>query len=282
MMEADGEWHTSDNRYGSTGWKVTHASEQISLSPCRSPPKVSAQLNGTSAADPNGKRKADVEILVLDSDDSDEEGRVKRELSPSFGNSSSAAFNRSMESTSVSAASQLQTDVIDLTLDSDDDDEPSLATRTAEKRKAPETSLPSPTEQIWKKARVDSIPPAVMRNTNGHLHVVNGAPGSSHSNGTISPSALNNLHMPPLHYDPLRDAQRAHSSVYSARPPAVPRPPAPVTSPTIRYGNPSTYLRYPGSNSPPPPPRPRQPSGGHTPHGRDFSTSYGASSSRWP
>jgi E3 SUMO-protein ligase PIAS1 len=288
MVEADGEWHTSDNKYGSAGWKAAHAPavpKQAPLSPRKSPPKASIHSNGASDADPNGKKKPNVEIFVLDSDDSDEEGRVKRELSPSIGSGSSAAINRSMETASLSAASQPQADVIDLTLDSDEDDEPPPPSRTAEKRKAPEHDLPSPTEQAWKKARVDAIPPTVMRNVNGHANGINGTAGSSHVNGTISPSALNALHMQPVHYDPLRDAQRAQSSIYSSRPPSVPRPPATVTSPTLRFGNPP--FGYLGPNSPPqppPPPRPRQPSsGGHlTPRGRDFSSFGGASGSRWP
>jgi E3 SUMO-protein ligase PIAS1 len=283
MVEADGEWHTSDNKYGSAGWKAAHAPvvpKQAPLSPRDSLPKASAHLNGTGAVDPNEKKKADVEIFVLDSDDSDEEGRVKRELSPSIGSGSSAVVNRSMDVASLSAASQPQTNVIDLTLDSDDDDGPSPPPRTAEKRKAPDTGLVSPTELIWKKARVDSIPPPVMRNVNG----VNGTAGSSHVNGTISPSALNPLHMQPVHY-PLRDAQHPQSSIYSSLPPSVPRPPATATSPTLRFGNPAPYRAYLGSNSPPPPPRPRQPSsgGGHlSPRGRDFSSFSSASSSRWP
>jgi E3 SUMO-protein ligase PIAS1 len=287
MVEADGEWHTSDNKYGSTGWKATHAPappKQAPLSPRKSPPKASTYLNGheINPVDPNGKQKANVEIVVLDSDDEDEEGRVKRELSPSIGSGTSAAINRSMEAASLSAASQPQADVIDLTLDSDEDDEPPPPSRTAEKRKAPENSLPSPTEQIWKKARIEPISPTVM---NGHVNGLNGTIGSSHVNGTISPSALNALHMQPVHYDPLRDAQHAQSSVYAPRLPSVPRPPVTVTSPPMRFGNP-TYRSYLSSNSPPPPPpppRPRQPSsGGHlTPRGRDFSSFGGASSSRW-
>ena len=286
MVEADGEWHTSDNKYGSTGWNATHkpaAPKQASLSPRKSPPKAFANLNGTDTVDPNGKRKADVEIFVLDSDDSDEEGRVKRELSPSIGSGSSAAVNRCMEASSLSAASQPQANVIDLTLDSDEDDEPLPPIRTADKRKAPENGLPSPTEQIWKKARVDSIPPAVMRNVNGYANGANGTGGSSHVNGTISPSALNALHMQPV-YDPLRDAQHTQPSIYSSRPPSAPRHPPNATSPILRFG---TYRAYPGSNSPPPPPPPprlRQPSDdGHlSPRRRDFSSFGGASGSRWP
>jgi len=286
MVEADGEWHTSDNKYGSAGWKAAHplvAPKQAPLSPRKSPPKPSMQLNGTNVANPDGKKKENVEIFVLDSDDEDEEGRVKRELSPSIGSGSSAAINRSMEAAPLSIVSQPQADVIDLTLDSDEEDvEPPPPPRTAEKRKAPENDLPSPTEQIWKKSRVESVPP--MRNANGHINGVNGTTGSSHINGTISPSALNPLHLP-IHYDPLRDTQRGQSSVFPSRPPSVPRPP--VTSPNLRFGNPvpSPFRTFLNSNSPPPPPpRPHQPSsGGHIIHRtRDFMPFGGSSSSRWP
>lgn len=285
MVEADGEWHTSDNKYGSAGWKMAHpltAPKQAPLSPRKSPPKSSTQLNGTNVADPNGKKKENVEIFVLDSDDEDEEGRVKRELSPSIGSGSSAAINRSVEVASLSATSQPQADVIDLTLDSDEEDG-LPPPRTAEKRKASENGLPSPTEQIWKKSRVEPIPPAVMRNVNGHVNGVGITAGSSHINGTISPIALNTLHMP-VHYDPLRDAQRGQSSVYSPHPPSVPRPQ--VTSPTLQFvpAPPPFHHRYLEPNSPPPPPpRPRQPNGGGhlTPRGRDFSNFGGSSTSRW-
>ncbi|KAJ7900293.1 PINIT domain-containing protein [Mycena olivaceomarginata] len=118
IVEADGEWHTSDNNPASKG------------------------PNG----DPNGKRKA-AEIVVLDSDDEDE-GRVKRELSPSFASTSSA--NRSYGSVPGEAS---QSAVIDLTLDSDDDEAP---VRPFAKRTASEAGIASPTEQIWKKGRTDT------------------------------------------------------------------------------------------------------------------------------
>jgi len=283
MVEADGEWHTSDNKYGSAGWKAAHppaVPKQAPPSPRKSPPKPSAHLNGVNGADPNGKKKDNVEIFVLDSDDEDEEGIVKRELSPSIGSGSSAAINRSMETTSLSVASLPQADVIDLTLDSDEDNEPPPPSRIAEKRKAPDNGLPSPTEPIWKKSRVESVPPGVMRNINGHVNGVNGTGGSSHINGTISPTALSTLHMP-VHYD---NTQRGQSSLYSSRPPAMPRPP--MMSPTSPFAAPPTFHPFVGPNSPPPPPppRPRQPSGGGhlASRGRDFSSFSGSSSSRWP
>ncbi|KAJ6575057.1 PINIT domain-containing protein [Mycena capillaripes] len=167
VVEADGEWHTSDNKYGSPAWKASHAPAVIPKAaapprkfvPAKSPSHTPSRgVNG----DPNGKRKA-TEIVVLDSDDEDE-GRVKRELSPSFASSSSV--NRSFGSVPGETVSASQADdVIDLTLDSDDDEPPP---RPAAKRTASEAGIASPTEQIWKKGRLDSdrnIPITVARST---------------------------------------------------------------------------------------------------------------------
>ncbi|KAJ6604600.1 PINIT domain-containing protein [Mycena vulgaris] len=121
VVEADGEWHTSDNKYGSAVWKASHAPATIPKSgstPRKSLPAKSPPDTPSKGGDPNGKRKA-TEILVLDSDDEDE-GRVKRELSPSFASTSSV--NRSFGSLPGETAANSQgDDVIDLTLDSDDE-----------------------------------------------------------------------------------------------------------------------------------------------------------------
>ncbi|KAJ7092675.1 PINIT domain-containing protein [Mycena epipterygia] len=153
VVEADGEWHTSDNKYGSTAWKAAHPPATVPKAPpsprkslpAKTPPRSPSKgING----DPNGKRKA-TEIVVLDSDDEDE-GRVKRELSPSFASSSSV--NRSYGSIPGETAANSQSDaVIDLTLDSDDEEPP----RPPVKRTASAAGILSPTEQIWKKGRLD-------------------------------------------------------------------------------------------------------------------------------
>ncbi|KAF8213099.1 PINIT domain-containing protein [Mycena galopus ATCC 62051] len=153
IVEANGEWHTSDNKYGSAAWKAAHPAAVPKAAPA-SPRKFVPAKSPSQAAsskgpngDPNGKRKA--EIVVLDSDDEDE-GRVKRELSPSFASSSSA--NHSFGSIAGTSASQGE-DVIDLTLDSDSDEPPA---HPPAKRTASEAGLASPTEQIWKKGRLDA------------------------------------------------------------------------------------------------------------------------------
>ncbi|KAF8230622.1 hypothetical protein L208DRAFT_1362781 [Tricholoma matsutake] len=164
IVEADGEWHTSDNQYGSSTWKVTHPVASASTSP---PKPVNGQPNGKAKA----KVKAnDNEIFVLDSDDEDE-GQVKRELSPSFGSGSSAnqSFNTSVPS-SRQTQSQVS-DVIDLTLDSEEEERP--PSKETGKRKAMEAdiSLTSPTEQIWKKSRLEadrSVPPGLSRGSSSN------------------------------------------------------------------------------------------------------------------
>lgn len=154
-MEANGEWHTSDNKYGSSTWKAIHpvasasaqaTSRSSSSAVHNSPPKP---VNGHT----NGKAKAKAsEILVLDSDDEDE-GQVKRELSPSFGSGSS--LNQSFDTTRQTQSQA--SDVIDLTLDSEEEEE-SPPPKQIEKRKAIDANLDStsPTEQIWKKGRLES------------------------------------------------------------------------------------------------------------------------------
>lgn len=166
MVEADGQWHTSDNKHGSPEWLATHPSKlyppptkDTHRSPVKPPIKVT-NGNGKEKARPNG-----AEVFILDSDDEDE-GRVKRELSPSYDTTVPSGTQQSMGRTE----SQISA-IIDLTLDSDDEEPP----RPTQKRKA--VDAPSPSEQIWKKSRpVDrgigsssSEPSSDNPHTNGHV-----------------------------------------------------------------------------------------------------------------
>ncbi|TFY82640.1 hypothetical protein EWM64_g1371 [Hericium alpestre] len=169
VVEVDGEWHTSDNKYGSANWKASHVTAPpTTVSPSRSPSRALA----SSSAGP----KADVEVFELDSDD-DDEGRVNRELSPSW----------RAQSSMVSQPPDSQ--VIDLTGDSDDE-EPVPVRPT--KRKAVD-DVPSPTEQIWKKSRVDPPPSTVMRSFNGNVNTSASASSPSGSNIGARPSHLNGV-----------------------------------------------------------------------------------------
>ncbi|KAK7059008.1 E3 SUMO-protein ligase pli1 [Paramarasmius palmivorus] len=154
MVEADGEWHTSDNKYGSTNWKMKHPPSVTAKPP--SPPRRPSSFVKQEFSDPvvgmngtvNGSSKPrDNQIMVLDdSDDEEEEGLVKRELSPSTANGNSSAGPQTIQQPS-------QEDVIDLTLDSDD--EQASQPKQTGKRKASDAAL-SPTESIWKKGRTDT------------------------------------------------------------------------------------------------------------------------------
>jgi len=193
MVEADGEWHTSDNKYGSAAWKTKHPPEKPKTLSPRKPSSTTPAKGTTPAASSslsNGdvpKKPAAVEITILDDSDDEDEGRVKRELSPSFGGSSSARLPSTIPQT------QSQDEVIDLTLDSDDEEPPRPVQDTL-KRKASEAAL-SPTESIWKKGRVDSEPVS----SSSTLHLSRAAPLAANSSAANSsatpiryPSTYNN------------------------------------------------------------------------------------------
>ncbi|EPQ60617.1 hypothetical protein GLOTRDRAFT_68408 [Gloeophyllum trabeum ATCC 11539] len=180
IVEADGEWHTSDNKYASPGWKATHPEQAMTVpdtprkpvrrdTMARTPTKTSADMtNGASGE--KGKAKADnVEILVLDSDDEDDD-RVKRELSPSAdGRSSTNGLVQTQSYASIPPRSQslsMSQTVIDLTLDSDEEAPP--PPRRPGKRKTSEPDGVSPTEPVWKKSRPD--PGYRANGTNGHVN----------------------------------------------------------------------------------------------------------------
>ncbi|KAF8641059.1 hypothetical protein AX17_000703 [Amanita inopinata Kibby_2008] len=158
IVEPDGEWHTADNKFASTGWKASHPPASALM---RSPRKiVKSEEASPKLGNDDEQAKADqIEVVVLDTDDEDE-GRVKRELSPTHtspARQSYASIPRTHTETSLSQ----QSDVIDLTGDSDDDDdddddEQPLATQNGKRRAAEaDISSDSPTEQIWKKGRFD-------------------------------------------------------------------------------------------------------------------------------
>ncbi|KAJ7103581.1 PINIT domain-containing protein [Mycena belliarum] len=228
VVEADGEWHTSDNKYGSATWKASHAPAKIVKAassprkplPTKTPPD-SPHKNG----DPNGKRKAK-EIVVLDSDDEDE-GRVKRELSPSFASTSSV--NRSFGSISGDPALNSQGgNVIDLTLDSDDEAEP--PSRPPAKRTASEAGIVSPAEQIWKKGRLDDLTLPPLRGT------------STNTSNTME------YPRPPAQAPVVLTAARATGGVYPPSPGYIPVLPPVFNNGFTRSGTSSTVQLSPTAN----------------------------------
>jgi len=208
IVEADGEWHTADNNYASAAWKAAHLPSvpERHQSPQKTLPVLKNLMDspGRPTTDQNGN-----EIVVLDSDDEDE-GRVKRELSPSFGRDSSSSANRSNEMSllqlQLQSQSQRGDDVIDLTLDSDDDQPP--VPRRLEKRKATDGGM-SPTEQIWKKGRQENESPSAMPVTNGRVNgtssVISLDPNtyghySSHRSQSSQSASHSSIASPPTQY----------------------------------------------------------------------------------
>jgi E3 SUMO-protein ligase PIAS1 len=167
MVEADGQWHTTDNKYGSREWKAVHpvTSERVAdkKPSVEDNPTRFASESRTQSNDVNGKGVPLHEIFVLDSDDEDE-GRVKRELSPSYASSANQSFDGTLPRPSQSQQSQAS-QVIDLTLDSDDDndddgddgdDAEPVVSNANGKRKADEAGVgTSSPDQLWKKGRGD-------------------------------------------------------------------------------------------------------------------------------
>ena len=140
IVEADGEWHTADNRYGSAAWRAKNSVIiSVQMAKRESPPSVKLEPE-VSISKFNGQQKTDVSYIFLSDDDEDE---VQKELFTS---------NRSIRSTPQRLGQRKTPNVIDLTLDSDDD-EP--APVQPGKRKMTEVAIgaTSPTEPIWKKGR---------------------------------------------------------------------------------------------------------------------------------
>ncbi len=142
VVEADGEWHTEDSKYGSAGWMSNRPASAILPSVKASPapsfsrkPSPTAEPlerkpdNVTNGADLNGKKK-EPEVFVLDDDDSDDEGVPLRKSDPfradsSFNDRRPSSSNLTPGSSSVPRQTPVLTNagVIDLTgLDSDDED----------------------------------------------------------------------------------------------------------------------------------------------------------------
>lgn len=188
IVEASGEWHTSDDRYSSNAWRKPHKPVPSPAGPTPHPkhPAPSYSPSGHIRGALNqekGQRSGDV--VVLDSEEEDE-GEVKRELSPSRA-----------EQIPMSGSSGTQ--VIDLTVESDDE---STSNRSLGKRKA-ETDSVSASEDIWKKSRIGEPPNAT--NTNDNVNVSTSgvlALGSNHGARRYAVNGAPLPHRPPSQSTP--------------------------------------------------------------------------------
>ena len=183
-MEADGEWHTSDDRYSSGGWKKTQKPGSSSVSPTPHP-KYPAPSNSPSGhirdASNQEKRQKSGDVVVLDSEEEDEE--VKRELSPS-------------RAEQIVSSGLPGAQVIDLTVESDDESE---SNQSLGKRKA-ESDPVSVSEDIWKKSRIGEQPNAT--NTTDNVNISTSGvlvSGGNHGARRYAVNGAPLAHRPPNH-----------------------------------------------------------------------------------
>lgn len=246
IVEPDGQWHTADNKYGSAAWRAVHPPikdpimtlpptpvKQRSPTPDKAPPSVDA---------PAKSGPSNAEIVILDSDD-EEEGQVKRELSVSA--------SHSLNTSSASIGSQpprsqtVESDVIDLTLDSDDEDT-LVSAPPSKKRKSDERDIASPTESIWKKSRLDLSPAAHSTTPIPYVS------SSSYSPPSRDPIRDPRILAPP---SPSRYSSTNHATRHTTQPytstyippggaPVPARPPLPIHPPHPYLSPPSSSTQW--------------------------------------
>ncbi|KAG8694752.1 SUMO ligase siz1 [Ceratobasidium sp. 395] len=157
IVEADGEWHTEDDKYGSPAWMASAASRPRPVEK-----KVKAEPDTKPLRQDNMDKPRPDAFVVLDSDDSGDEAPVPRVTH------AAANIGRNNSSSGVSASraqSQTQGAVIDLTLSSDDEGPSDLPQRAAPPVvPARETSTgalkrkergATPQDATWKRPRVE-------------------------------------------------------------------------------------------------------------------------------
>ena len=187
MVEADGEWHTSDNKYASAGWRASHpqpngVKSSKSASPRKEPEKTALPPSASSKP-PNAPPPQ--EIISLDSD-SDDEGIVKRELSPTSGYTTSHSQSVGLGGSRLPPPpppprASASIEVIDLTLDSDQEETPPPPpAKPAQKRKERESDPTAVAPLPWKRPRY-SGPSGSGSGASGMY--TNGVGGSSSSGG---------------------------------------------------------------------------------------------------
>ena len=256
VVEANGEWHTDDDKHGSQGWMASAATRPRPAVKVKAEPE--ARTLRQSSADSAKPKPA--EYLVLDSDDDDD---------PPPPRASAVDGARSVPSSSSSSrpTSQVQAAVIDLTLSSDDEGDPPPPSRPSVAASSPQEpdsggfkrKERSPTQDsTWKRPRVE--------------HPANGFMGAqSDGNRTVGredPQVMRSDSRPPApnQYSHLSYSHSPPSTAASGRAPEYPgstytygqhhnphhsMPSANAANPYPRY-NPNAYNngRYAGYNGP--------------------------------
>ena len=190
IVEPDGEWHTTDNKYASRAWKASHlpTTNQPASPHKRVKTEESHDQLLSRSSSKSKSNNVDVVVLDSDSDEEEDEGHVKRELSPSRSSQMNCSYV-SIPRTETEVSLSQQSDVNDLTADSDEE----RPVPQTGKRTAHEAGLPSsPTEPIWKKGRYDHDHPV--------LPPLNHIAGGSTHTASLPPRPATNLPAPLLSY----------------------------------------------------------------------------------
>jgi len=306
FVEADGEWHSPDDKYYSSGWSPPPKSSTLTnrdtsasstaktLTPSHDKPKVEEDVKA------NGSHVLvkPTEEIILDSDEDDDDVRVRREIIPISSSSPGSGVAHRAHTGGSS-------DVIDLTLDSDDDDPtPPTTVQQSLKRKERSTSSDSGeglAAAYNKRTRLEPPlpPPQQSGGSGGSLSSYNGSnshygdSGDAGSNSSSLPlprlpptssfgvrSIMSNNHLPALHLPtpggsfagrgPIQPPSATGSSGFTLSPLVSPRYPpgdsppmqpmmrSSVSTPTLSNGL-GLPSRPSWAASPPLPPSPRDP-----------------------
>lgn len=217
MVEADGEWHTEDNKYGSTNWMSKYGTpndaDVVKAKPEPTAPTLNAIPAGANA------------IEIGDSSDSEEE-RIERQLSPIKPSPiPHPAPERRVPTHSASSASSAPL-VIDLTISDSEEEEPQRPSR-------PVSSVlpPMPPSSLGKRKFSDDgdmINGSSRRTSTAPSHRSNGIEGDDY-------------HQPPPYY-------------YQNPPPMALRSPSSPSMPrhTSNGSSPGVYPYYQSNATPSP------------------------------
>lgn len=272
-VEPNGEWHTADNKFGSPSWVAARRSDVGAKAKGSSSRPASSSPKKVQAESASAIRSIE-NLVILDSDsENEDESRVKKELSPSNGSLSKSSYSRDGYSASTSAPPRKApaASVIDLTLDSEsEDDQPRQASPppvslTLLKRKASDYpdgredeqyKRPRPAELLQKPVSIPLPRRESGLYTNGSSTPSTSTPGSTSTFSRTLPPPIPTIHrtaenriVPPpssvsplTPYDPLPTfqppAQRPYApnpyTEYTQRPPPIGAPLPPYNSPDPR------------------------------------------------
>ncbi|GJJ13896.1 hypothetical protein Clacol_008153 [Clathrus columnatus] len=285
IVEADGEWHTSDNKYASEGWRKSHPLPDVST-PSTSKSETPKTRESLPISSTQETKRSPPPQQVIDLSDSDDD-QVKRELSP-IGitktlSSSSGSQNMRIPSTRAST-----TDVIDLTNDPDSSDTENHTPSRLNSLKRKEMDPPSESVSVWKKARIGTpqsqqsasspttrhalpTPVPVIPYNAYPSPVPNGVPilnarGSLGNTSQVaygSPAGPNawptRLGLPPPSYETTYSTHIPNVSILpppNRQPSAPPVPPSPGSSFPVQNNTNGAYRNYAPGTTPSLPPLP--------------------------